>query len=65
MGWMNSSMGERIGQRLPGLRNFYMAGMWTMVNGGVPTAALTGRGAVELLCTDDGKKFVVAIPKPA
>jgi phytoene dehydrogenase-like protein len=62
MGWLNGSRVERLGQRLPGLKNFYMAGIWTMVNGGVPTAALTARNAVELMCHDDGKKFAATVP---
>jgi phytoene dehydrogenase-like protein len=58
MGWMNSGKGGLVvGKRLPGLKNFYMAGMWTQVGGGVPTAALTARGAVEIMCKADGKKF--------
>jgi phytoene dehydrogenase-like protein len=63
MGWMNSSKpGLIVGKRLPGLKNFYMAGIWTQVGGGVPAAALTARGAVEIMCKDDGKKFVTVMP---
>jgi hypothetical protein len=39
-----------------------MAGMWTQVGGGVPTAALTARHVVELMCKADGRKFVTTIP---
>ncbi|MCD1293536.1 NAD(P)/FAD-dependent oxidoreductase [Methanocella sp. CWC-04] len=58
MGWMNSGQRKILGSRLPGLKNFYMCGMWTMVGGGVPTAAMTARGAVEIMCKEDGKKFL-------
>lgn len=62
MGWMNTARREQLGLRLPGLKNFYMAGMWTQTGGGVPTAAMTGRGAIELLCHDEGRKFVALMP---
>jgi phytoene dehydrogenase-like protein len=58
MGWMNGGRQHVIGKRLPGLNNFYMAGMWTQVGGGVPTAALTARQVVELMCRADSRKFV-------
>jgi hypothetical protein len=32
-----------------------------IIIGGVPTAALTARGAVELMCHDDGRKFMTTI----
>jgi phytoene dehydrogenase-like protein len=62
MGWMNATKRVDLGLRLPGLKNFYMAGIWTQTGGGVPTAAMTGRGAIELLCHDDVRKFVATIP---
>jgi phytoene dehydrogenase-like protein len=57
MGWMTRSSPQVVGKRLPGLKDFYMAGMWTQTGGGVPTAALTARHVVELMCKADGKKF--------
>ncbi len=42
---------------LPGLKDFYMAGQWTVAGGGVPTSILTGRHAVQLLCRDDRLQF--------
>jgi phytoene dehydrogenase-like protein len=62
MGWMNQSQNMSIGSRLPGLRNFFMVGMWTRIGGGVPTAAMTARQAVEIICKEDGKKFVTTFP---
>lgn len=43
---------------LPGLGGFYMAGQWVEPGGGVPTALLSGRQAVQLLCADEGRRFV-------
>lgn len=62
MGWMNISSPQVVGKSLPGLKNFYMAGMWTQTGGGVPTAALTARHVVELMCKADGRKFLTTIP---
>ena len=46
-------------KRLPGLRNFYMAGQWVEPGGGLPTAILSGRNVTQIICKDDGKKFYV------
>ncbi|MBN1410256.1 MAG: NAD(P)/FAD-dependent oxidoreductase [Spirochaetales bacterium] len=48
---------QRIGKMLPGLQNFYMAGMWVMPPGGVPTAAKTGRDAIQLICAKEKIRF--------
>lgn len=47
-----------MGKTLPHLENFFMAGQWLKPGGGVPTAALSGRDAVQLLCRQDRKLFV-------
>jgi phytoene dehydrogenase-like protein len=47
---------------LPGLNNFYMAGQWVEPGGGVPTAALSGRKLLAMLCKLDKKKFVTSLP---
>jgi phytoene desaturase len=47
---------ENIERRLPGLGNLYLAGHWVM--GGVPGVLFSGRHAVQLMCHDDGRKFV-------
>jgi len=59
-GWMLSADNilQNAERRLPGLRNFYMAGHWVL--GGVPGVLYSGRHAVQLMCHDDGKKFVAA-----
>jgi len=51
-----------IKKTLPGLDNFYMAGHWTNAGGGLPTAVITGRGAVQLMCKKDKKEFVAVKP---
>ncbi len=42
---------------LPGLAHFYTSGQWVEPFGGVPSAALTSRGLIEMLCKRDGKVF--------
>lgn len=43
--------------KLPGLENLYMAGQWTAPYTGTVIAALSGRQAIEILCSIEGKKF--------
>jgi phytoene dehydrogenase-like protein len=43
---------------LLGLAGFYMAGQWVEPGGGVPTAVMSGRQAIQLLCRDDNTRFV-------
>jgi phytoene dehydrogenase-like protein len=52
----------QMSKSLPGLSNFYMAGQWVEPGGGVSTAALSGRNVVQLLCRDEKRKFVTALP---
>ena len=61
-GWMLTPQNAnvRVPRTLPGLKNFYMAGHWTMPGGGVPTALITARWAVQMMCHHDGKTFVGA-----
>lgn len=47
-----------LGKTLPGLKSFYMAGQWLEPGGGVPTAALSGRDVVKLICSKGKKPFV-------
>jgi phytoene dehydrogenase-like protein len=58
--WLMTSdiMMERIERRLPGLNNFYMAGQWVMC-GGVPPSLYSGRHAIQLICHDEKRDFVV------
>lgn len=64
-GWLatpKTSMTFLIKKTLPRLDNFYMAGHWTMPGGGLPTAVISGRGAAQMMCKKDGKKFVAVKP---
>lgn len=60
LGWRitTKTLRLRMGKTLPRLKNFYMAGQWLEPGGGVPTAALSGRDAVRLVCRKDKKPFV-------
>jgi phytoene dehydrogenase-like protein len=44
--------------RLPGLAGLWTAGQWTAPFTGTVIAALTGRQVIQLLCKQDGRKFV-------
>jgi len=46
-----------VDKTLPGLGNFYMAGQWVEPGGSVPTAAMSGRQAIQLICAVDGREF--------
>jgi phytoene dehydrogenase-like protein len=48
---------QGVDKTLPGLRNFYMAGQWVEPGGSVPTAAMSGRQAIQLICDADGREF--------
>jgi phytoene dehydrogenase-like protein len=51
----------RLPTTLPGLRNFRMIGQWTQPGGGLPPSALSGRQAVQVICREDGKRFVAEV----
>ena len=63
-GWMLSmeSFNMRMSKTLPGLSNFYMVGQWVEPGGGLPPAACSGRNLSQILCKQDGKKFVTTVP---
>jgi phytoene dehydrogenase-like protein len=58
-GWLPTPriLGRRIPCTLPGLEGFYMAGHWVVAGGGLPSAALSGRYAAQMICTRSGKVF--------
>jgi phytoene dehydrogenase-like protein len=53
-GWMpnSTSFFGHVSKTLCGLSGFYMAGQWVEPGGGIPTAAMSGRHAVQLACAD-------------
>jgi phytoene dehydrogenase-like protein len=52
----------RMSKTLPGLKDFYMAGQWVEPGGGVPTAAMSGRNVIQIICKRDRKAFTAQIP---
>jgi len=48
---------------LPGLSNFWMCGQWVEPGGGLPPAAISGRHVVQLVCHEDGRRFVTNVPE--
>ncbi len=61
MTWMMpfemSSKGMIIKKTLPGLERFYLAGMWVMAPGGLPSGLKTGRDVVQIICSKTGRRF--------
>jgi len=51
---------NRIGPVLPGLKNFYMSGVW-VTTGGLIRAAVAGRHVLQFVCKDDRKPFTAQI----
>ncbi|HZJ54917.1 MAG TPA: NAD(P)/FAD-dependent oxidoreductase [Myxococcaceae bacterium] len=53
-GWLPNaeSFFGQVRKTLPGLHRFVMAGQWVEPGGGVPTALLSGRQAVQVLCSE-------------
>jgi phytoene dehydrogenase-like protein len=63
-GWLitTKTFRMRMSKTLPGLNDFYMAGQWVEPGGGVPTAAMSGRNVVQIICHRDKKPFVTSVP---
>jgi phytoene dehydrogenase-like protein len=68
-GWMVTTdtmqmmmMGKGMDKTLPGLKNFFMIGQWVEPGGGVPTAAISGRGVIGMICKKDRKKLSASLP---
>ena len=61
MTWMHDAATQKryqvIRKTLPGLEGLYLAGMWLMAPGGVPTAVKTARDVMQLVCRADRRKF--------
>ena len=67
MTWMLSPAFQKkhgyVRKTVPGLDNLYMASMWTVPPGGLPSAAMAGREVAQMLCAKDGKRFVTTRPQ--
>jgi len=63
-GWAVSAQNYRtqLSRTLPGLDNFYMAGQWVQVGGGIPPAVAHGSHIAQILCRRDGKRFQTSRP---
>lgn len=64
-GWLPTPrvLERAIPNTLPGLNDFYMAGHWVAVGGGLPIAALSGRFAAHTICAARGKPFLTTEPR--
>jgi phytoene dehydrogenase-like protein len=49
-----------VPKTLADLDGFYMAGQWVEPGGGVPTAVMSGRQVVQLVCEAESRPFVAA-----
>jgi phytoene desaturase len=63
-GWLPTArlFGTAIERTLPGLDNFYMAGQWVELGGGIPPAVAHGSHIAQLLCRRDGKRYHASRP---
>ena len=63
-GWMMTpkTLMMPMSKTLPGLDNFYMAGQWVNPGGGMPTAVMSGRNTIQILCKKDKKRFTTTSP---
>jgi phytoene dehydrogenase-like protein len=63
-GWLISikTLRMRMSKTLPGLKNFYMAGQWVEPGGSLPTAVMSGRNVIQIVCKRDKKKFLTNTP---
>lgn len=52
------SLFGHVKKKLSGLEGFYIAGQWVEQGGGVPTAVMSGRQAIQLVCKDEKRPFV-------
>ncbi len=65
-GWLPDfmSMVNPLPKTLKSLKGLYFAGQWVMPGGGLPTCLMTGKGIIQRICREDGKRFVTSQPEP-
>ncbi len=51
---------KQLSPELPDVKNFYMAGHWIMPGGGLPSALITARNAVQIACKRNNRAFKTA-----
>ena len=61
MSWLTTPENPnlKVPGKLPGLKNFYLAGQWANSSGGIPIGVITGRWSLMRICKDDGKRFKI------
>jgi phytoene dehydrogenase-like protein len=61
-GWKvtKDTMRLKLSNTLPGLNNFYMAGQWVEMGGGIPGAARSGTKVIRMICKRDKHKFITS-----
>lgn len=58
-GWLpGTNVMKHVPKELPGLDGFYMAGQWVEPGGGVPTAIMSGKHVVQIVCAALDRDFV-------
>lgn len=61
-GWIPTSNAfKHVPKELPGLERLSMAGQWVEPGGGVPTAVMSGRQVVEIICAALHYEFTVPL----
>ncbi len=58
---MKMMFGKGMDKTLPGLKNFYMVGQWVEPGGGLPTAVISGRKLLKILCQKAKKPFITEV----
>jgi phytoene dehydrogenase-like protein len=53
-------MMKPMSQTLPGIDRFYMCGQWVEPGGGLPTAIMSAKRLVKMICKEDRKKFITS-----
>ena len=53
-------MMKPMSQTLPGIERFYMCGQWVEPGGGLPTAIMSAKRLVKMICREDRKKFTAS-----
>jgi phytoene dehydrogenase-like protein len=66
-GWLPSprTLTMRMSKTLPGLYGFYMIGQWVQPGGGLPSAVMSARHVLQLICKEHNKRFKTNVPQPA
>jgi len=63
-GWQPtpSNLTIQMPRKLPGLEGLFLAGQWVAPGGGLPSGVMTGRQVTQLICHEDGRRFVTSMP---